>query len=219
MFQRDFFMRMIEQMTEAAGQIMQLRKEQKQAEAIQLIDDLLDKDFGLSSKLLRSLSDEDLVAVMTTNGVVQTDQLQAIALLFKQQGELYEDLGQENEAYTRELQALQLFMRLTLLDAPTAIADSAKEAGELLDKLSDYELPIQTRMLEAEWHEATGRYDLAENTLYELLEDEGIDWQVIGSFYSRIRLIDDDTLEEGGLPRDEVDAAYVDLVLKYNNKG
>ena len=69
MFQRDYFMRMIEQMTEVLGQVLKLRREQKQVDALQLIDELLDQRFRLSSKLIRSLSDEDLMKVMTTNGI------------------------------------------------------------------------------------------------------------------------------------------------------
>ncbi|MFD1954160.1 DUF6483 family protein [Paenibacillus thailandensis] len=211
MFQRDYLMRMIEQMTEAIGQVMQLRKERKQEEALQLLDDLLDRQFGLSARLLRSLSDEDLVKMMTQNGIVQADSLQAIAVMFKQQSEMQEELGRDDESYELGLKALRLFMRLTLLGAPATVADSAGEARQLLAKLNAYELPEDTKLLQAEWHEAEGEYDLAENILYELYEDGYITTEHLEQFYRRLLLYGDDKLEAGGLPREEVETGLADL--------
>lgn len=211
MFQRDYLMRMIGQMTEVLGQVLQLRKERKQEEAVLLLDELLDRQFGLSSKLLKSLSDEDLLKLMSTNGVVQADNVQAVAIMFKQQALLHEELGNEDESYALGLKSLHLFMRLTLLDAPASVADPSAEAKELLEKLEKYELPVQTKRLQAEWYEAEGQYDLAENGLYELLEDGYADKEELEAFYRRLLLYEDDKLEAGGLPRGEVETGLADL--------
>ncbi|WP_341279406.1 DUF6483 family protein [Paenibacillus sp. FSL H8-0537] len=204
MFQRDYFMRMIEQMTEAVGQVMQLRRELKQADALIVIDELLDRRFGLSGKLIRTLSDEDLLAVMTKNGVVETDNIQAIAILFKQEAELYEDLGKEAESFAHSLKALHLFMRLSLIDAPPTLANSSDEAAILLGKLSPYELSSRTKRLVAEWHESEGAFALAENIWYELLEDGAADKGEVAAFYMRLLPFQEDKLAAGGLPIEEI---------------
>lgn len=213
MFQRDYLMRMIEQITEALGEVMQLRKERKQEEGLELLDDMLERQFGLSGKLIRSLSDDDLLKLMSANGVVQVDNLQAIAVTFKEQAELHEELGHEDESYELNVKALQLFMRLTLLGAPASIVNPADEARKLMDKLGEYELPVYMKRLQTEWHESEGEYDQAENLMYELLDDGHIEKEEMASFYRRLLLYEDGRLEEGGLPRNEIQSGLADLGL------
>ncbi|GGG82428.1 DUF6483 family protein [Paenibacillus radicis (ex Gao et al. 2016)] len=214
MFQRDYFMRMIGQMTEAVGQIMQLKREMKHDEALLIIDELLDKRFGLSGKLIRSLSDKDLIGVMTTNGVVETDNLQAIAVLMKQEAELLEAQGKEEASFIHYLKSLHLFMRLSLLGAAPTLVEPAKEAEQLLDKLKLYELPEETKLLRAEWHEGESQFDQADNVLHELLEDGAIPKEEVVDFYRRLLLYDDEKLLSGGLSREELEQGVEELAAK-----
>jgi hypothetical protein len=204
MFQNDYFMRMIAQMTEAVGQVMGLRRERKQEEALLFIGEELDKRFRLNAKLIRSLSDEDLVRMMTSSGVVETANLHAIALLLKEEADIHDELGRPELSYPVRLKALHLFLRLAVLDAPPLLRTPSEEARDLLGKLGDYELPRATKLLLLEWHELEGWYDQAENVLYELLEDEALSPDEAEQFYRRLLLLPDESLETGRLPREEV---------------
>lgn len=205
MFQRDYFMRMIEQLTEAVGQIMNLRQGRKHEEALLFIDELLDKRFRLSSKLIRSLSDEDLMKVMTTNGILESDHLQAIAVLMKEEAELYSELGRKDESFFTYVKSLHLFLRLSLADAEPTIAEPRDQIKVLLERLSPYELPVPAKRLLMEWHEAEGHYDLAENVMYELLEDNALKLSEAEDIYRRMLLQHNERLEAGGLPREEIE--------------
>lgn len=204
MFQRDYFMRMIEQMTEVVGRLMALRQEKKQEEALTSIDELLNRQFRLSGKLIRSLSDEDIVKMMTVRGVVETADLHAIALLMKQEAVLLDELDQPDQSYLVRIKALHLFIRLALLDAEPLLRTPSEEAGELAASLRRYELPQATKELMLQWHEAEGRYDQAENVLDELFADGLLPLEEADAFYRRLLLLPDEKLVEGGLPRDEV---------------
>ncbi|OMF22353.1 hypothetical protein BK133_26525 [Paenibacillus sp. FSL H8-0548] len=204
MFQRDYFMRMIEQMTEAVGQIMNLRRERKQEEALLFIDELLDKRFRLSSKLIRSLSDEDLMKVMTTNGILESDHMQAIGILMKQEAELHAELGREDESFHAYVKALHLFIRLSLADAEPTIVEPREQVNELLEKLLPYELPMPTKRLLVEWHEIEGHFDLVENMMHELLAEGALGSPDAEEIYRRLLLQSDERLEAGDLPREEV---------------
>ncbi|MBB3071687.1 hypothetical protein FHS14_004696 [Paenibacillus baekrokdamisoli] len=197
-------MRMIGQMGQVMGQMMGLRKEQKQEEALFVIDDLFNQQFRLNGKLIRSLSDVDLIRILTTNGVVETANLHAIALLMKEEGEILEELGRLDQSYVSRLKAFHLFMRLALLDAPLLLRTPSEEANDLALQLKAYELPEATKRLMFEWYEADGRYDQAENVLYELLVDGMLLQEEADDFYRRLLLLPDERLIEGGLPRDEV---------------
>lgn len=211
MFQRDYFMRMISQMTEALGQVLGLRKQMKQEEALLVLDELLDKHFRLSSKLIRSLSDEDLIKVMTTNGLVDTDHLQAIAVLMKQEALLHGELGREAECYALYVRSLRLFLRLSLMGAEPTIVEPREQIAELLDLLSAYELPEPAKRLLMEWYEAEGRYDRLENIMYELLESGALTSEEASGIYQRMLERSDEALAAGGLPREEVRQGIADL--------
>lgn len=204
MFQRDYFMRMIEQMTEAVGQILNLRRERKHEDALLFIDELLDKKFRLSSKLIRSLSDEDLMKMMTTNGILETDHLQAIALLMKQEAEVNAELGREDESFFAYLKSLHLFVRLALAGAEPTFAEPREMIKELQDKLLPYELPMKSKRLLLEWNMEEGRFDFAENLMHELLEDNALGLAEAKDIYRRMLLQTDGALEAGGLPREEI---------------
>lgn len=197
-------MRMIEQMGEAAGVIMGLRQQRKHEEALLVIDDLLDRRFRMNGKLIRQLSDADLVRMMTTNGVVETANLSGVALLMKEEAAILNELGRTDQSYPVQLKAFHLFMRLALLDAPALLRTPSEEAAELAQQLDGYELPRATKLLMWEWYEGDKRYDDAENILHELLEDGMVDREEAEEFYRRLLLLPDESLETGGLPRDEV---------------
>ncbi len=214
MFQRDYFMRMIAQMTEAIGQVMKLRKEHKQEEALFVIDELLDKEFRLSSKLIRSLSDEDLVKVMSTNGETDTDHLLAIALLLKQEALLLAELGKETESFSGYVKALRLFLRLSLMGAEPTFAAPNAEIRDLLATLQPYELPVPAKRLLMAWHEAEGRYDELENVMFEMVEDMALSSAEAAAIYERLLLLSDESLAAGGLPREEIRQGLADLSVE-----
>lgn len=197
-------MRMIEQMSEVAGQVMGLRQQRKQEEALLVIDELLDRKFRMNGKVIRQLSDADLVRIMTLHGVVETANLHAIALLIKEESEILIELGRTDQVFPLQLKAFHLFMRLSLLDAPAMLRTPSEEAAEMAAKLDVYELPEATKLLMYEWHEGDGRYDQAENVLHELLEDGVLIQEDAVDFYRRLLLLPDESLIAGGLPRDEV---------------
>lgn len=212
MFQRDYFMRMIGQMSEAMGQVMGLRSQRKSEEALLVIDDLLEKRFRLNAKLLRGLADEDLIALMTTNGVPEQENLQAVALLFKEEADIYDEMGEEAQGYRLRLRSLHLFMRLSLMGSEPVVADPAGEADKLLKQLAPFELPADTKELLTRWLEDQGRFDQAENLLYERLDDGEAEAGEAEAFYRRLLLYDDERLEAGGLSRGEVVQGLADVM-------
>jgi hypothetical protein len=214
LFQRDYFMRMIQQMTEAIGQIMQLRKEHKQEEGLLLLDELLEKHFHLSRKLISSLSDEDLVKVVSRNGMIDAEQLQAIALLLKQEALLQNDLGRERESYGSAVRSLRLFLRLSIMKAEPIAGEINGQIEELCSLLKPYELPLSAKRLLLEWHEAEGRYDQVENIMYELIEDSVMPAADAAVIYRRLLELDDMQLEAGGLPREEALQGLKELNVK-----
>lgn len=207
MFQRDYFMRMIAQMTEAIGQVLRLRQEHKHEEALIVIDELLEKHFRLNGRLVRSLSEEDLIRLMSKNGISDTDQLQAVALLIKQEAILRDEMGMESESFALNVRSLRLFIRLSLMEAEPVIVRPEEQIEELLEALAPYELPDSAKRLLMEWHESQGRYDKTEDVMHELLESGALTAADAAGTYERLLGMSDERLEAGGLPRTEIEQA------------
>ena len=211
MFQRDYMMRMIQQMTEAMAQVMGMRQRKEHQEALRLIDDLLDRKLRLKPNLVYALSEEDLIRLLTTSGVADIVSLQAIARLLKEAGDIHMAEGDEATGYARWIKSLNLNLRLSLLDAEPVIADPDEEAEQLLRSLAAYELPPGTKRQLAAWHEQRRRYDQAENWLHEWLEDGGGTAEEAAAFYLRLLKLSDERLETGGLPRHEVESGLAGI--------
>lgn len=218
MFHRDYFMRIIGQMTEALAALSGLRQRGKQEEGLKVIGELLKRQFRLTDDLLRTLSPNDIISLMTVSGVRDDAGLQAIAALLKEQGDLHEALNEPGASYSSRLKALHLSLRLALEDADPLVADPRALASGLLDKLGDYELPTEIKRLAAAFYEQEGRYGKAEDAWYELLDDGEASTQDIRALYSRLLRREDAELEAGGLPRAEIEEARAGLEESGNDE-
>ncbi|WP_270165187.1 DUF6483 family protein [Paenibacillus sp. SYP-B4298] len=219
MFQRDYLMRMIHQMSEAMGKIMGLRQQRESKEALELIDELLDRYFRLNSRLLESLSPEDIIHLMTRSGNIDYPSLQAIGLLLRERAAICEDEGEEERAAALRARALHLFLRCSLDRSGTTAADPDEEAQELERLLAPYKLPEPLGRHLLRWHEVNGRLAKAEDLLYELLEDGALEAVEAQRFYRRLEQLEDEQLEAGGLSRSEIREATEQLELQWNQQG
>ncbi|WP_020620200.1 DUF6483 family protein [Paenibacillus daejeonensis] len=211
MFQRDYFMRMIEQMTQSIGQVVGLRDRKEHLQALAIVDELLDREFRLNSRLIDSLTDQELVGMLTTGGVLDHGSLQGIARLLREKGEIYEEQGDPEASYAALLKSLHLFLYGALEDAEPATAEPREEIDKLQTLLRAYELPEETKRLLLQWEESERHLDRAENLLHELLEDGQMKVQEAESFYLRLLAMPADQLASGRLSLDEVREAYEEL--------
>ncbi|MWC30065.1 DUF6483 family protein [Paenibacillus sp. MMS18-CY102] len=225
MLQRDYMMRMIAGMTEALGQMMGLRRQQKHEEALSLSGDLLEKLLRIRPELARRLSAEDLIDMLGQRGTADPDDIRALGLLMGAEADTLEELGREAEANVLRGKALHMHLAAELEEqahkhalseellasggAERIIGEHAKqeradEAAPLLAKLAGVRLPARTGKLAADGYERRGRYDKAEDLWYAMLEDGDARVEEAAAFYERLEQRSDEQLIAGGLPRDEV---------------
>ncbi|WP_334078204.1 DUF6483 family protein [Paenibacillus sanfengchensis] len=204
MLRKDYLVRMLEEMTEMIGKVFGLKQQRKWIEALWELDELYKKLFRLNSRLLGSLSAKDIVEMMRTGGTVESDKLQSLARLMKEEADVLTASGQREEGILRARKALHLYLAAYTHGADPGIWKLHGEVSELLERLKGFRLPEDTERLLMSYEESRGNYDLAENALYRLLEsgearrEEGI------AFYTRLLAQGPDKLEQGGLPEEEV---------------
>lgn len=204
MFRRDYIVRMIEDMTAMVAKVLTLKQEKKTTEALYEVDELLNRHFRLNSRLLNSLSVEDIIDMFRIGGVLESDKLQGVARLLKEEAGIYNEGGNKEAALFRAMRSLHLFLYADLNGADRELLQMNREIDELLKETEGYLLPAKTEQLLLAYMESLGRYSKAEDSLYRLWE-QGLDVAAEGKeLYNRLLLQTPEALELGLLPLTEV---------------
>lgn len=207
MFHRkDYLVRMIEEMSQVIGTVItKLRKERKQQEALQSLEELLSGLHMPGAKLLTSLPEDNIIQMISTGGSIEPDRLAAVGMILKERGEILEEFGSGQEGLNTRLKALYLLLKSHELGANPKVIDYPSAVQELVNSFRTFCLPSPTLLLLHKYYVDLGHYDLAENALYDLFEVGEKDTRQLGFlFYERLLELPEELLESGGLPIDEV---------------
>lgn len=216
MLRRDYLVRMIEEMTEMIGKIFNLKQQRKTIEALWELDEWYQRQFRLNSSLLRSLSAIDIVELFRSGGILEGDQLQSLARMLREEGDVYLISGELDEGIIRHMKALHLYLAALLNGADRKLWNIDGEIRELLGLLQGYRLPNDTERLLLQYEEEQGRFDLAENALFRLLKSGGLTKIEATTFYERLLEYDASMLEQGGLPLVEVREGLEEVLKGYD---
>nr|WP_306220657.1 DUF6483 family protein [Cohnella sp. WQ 127256] len=184
---------------------MGLRQQQKQKEALDLIDEFLGRELRLRSRLAMGLSDEDLLSMLSVTGSPNAESVAVVAACLQQEADLLSDLGQTEESVPRYAKALRLDLYLIHNKMEIEGWDIRQHIEQLLRSLSSYELDTKTKLALWPWYESKGQLTEAEDLLYELEEEGVISAEEGDNFYARLSELEDSMLEAGGLPRGEME--------------
>lgn len=222
MAQRDYILRMFEEMSRAIAQIIYHRQMKDYQAAHDLIDEQFKQTLGMSGSFILSLSDEMLLSMLTTLDTLNIEKCWLVALLLKAEGELATDEQDENKSFHCYLKACNLFLEALYDQNQNQDIEKIAEIEELWSKLEDYELPLRTRQMFFWYFEYTGRYGKAEDMLFDILEaEDGDDLECIEAieetlekgeaFYARLLGKNDAALEAGNFSRSEISESLTRL--------
>lgn len=219
MVQRDYILRLIEQLGPGAAALIrsaEQRKGHQYREAGRTIDQTLRQFFGLDSEAVRGLSAEELVGLVRLghSPLVGSDalaeKLVLLASILAEQADL--DAAQNDPEGSADcaLKSLQIFLVVLTGEDPTAERAIAA-LDPLLNHLAAYDLPAPTKQQLWQHYERAGEFARAEDWLFALLEDDPAALPDGIAFYDRLAWRTDDELARGNLPRDEVAAGLAEL--------
>ncbi len=210
MLRKDYLTRMIEEMTEAVGEMLGLRRQQKNEQALEKLDGVLKRNFRMSEQMLRSLPPEELIQLFRQRGeAVDAESLQLVARMLQENAEIREDMGDEQEAVLARTKALHLYLYAALNGASRELVDYPSRIEEVRTLLARYRLPAGVERLIMLYEEREGRYVQAEDAMYRMLnvspeEDQDV-LEEGRMFYARLSALEDDQLQAGGLTRAELE--------------
>lgn len=175
MVNKDYVLREIELFTRRLTILLGLRKFNKFEEALIFVDDLYLQTLGLTSSFVNSLSEEMLREMISPLGVLNMEKCLWLAVLLKAEGDIYDDQHKDKESYYRYLKSLSLFLIAFSDEKTLRDTQLGTEIVTLLDKLKEYELPLPTSKRLFVYYELNGQYAKAEDTLFEMLDRDGIE--------------------------------------------
>lgn len=219
MMQRDYILRLIEQLGQVWAILYTLVSKGQIAEALLVIDQALQRLVGFSLAEAEALSADDLIALIRLSGSrleesIVADQLTVLASLLREAADAYAIQGDPDRADNQRLKALHLFLAALTGNGSPSSPQVAEAVEPLLEQLSEYELPARVKDLLWQHFERVGQFAKAEDWLFEFLEDDQAEPDTVErgiAFFERLLERSDAELVQGDLPRDEVLAGLAQL--------
>jgi hypothetical protein len=108
MYEKDYIMRMIEQMIKVLLEIFGLRQKGSFEEVFEVIDMTLEKYTGLSSKMIDEFDSSSLIAYFSPGGNLNLERCFVVGVLLKEEGDALYELKKIHDAVRRYNKSLAL---------------------------------------------------------------------------------------------------------------
>ena len=205
MINKDYILRLAERFGRELAILLHLRKSNRHEEALITIDDLFLRNTGLTTHFINSAPEDMLLKMISPLGILNLDKCLWIAVLLKEEGNIYAEIEKPDESYYRYVKSLRFFLEAALTDKTIKDVDIASATGEILQKLEEFELPFSLKTRLFRYFELTGSYNKAEDILFEMVESD--DSAAHGmresgrEFYQRLLKKQDTDLQAGDFSR------------------
>ena len=214
MITRDYFLRMIHQLAQVIAKVLKLTEVKQYNDALEEIQLSSKQLLGMDLRLLTSLSDTEFIRLLSLGERFEVEKCVVTAKLLRLIGEVREGQVDDIGKYHSYTTSLSLLLELLFRESETLPKEYFDEIDVLISKLSSYDLSSDLLRKLFRFYGIVRRYDAAENVVFDLVErDSGFGAEGV-KFFERLRTKSDEELEEGNLPRNEVEAGIAELLRK-----
>ncbi|HEY5573163.1 MAG TPA: DUF6483 family protein [Anaerolineales bacterium] len=208
MLTEDYLIRQINLAIAALAKILGLKTAGQFQAALYEIDQLLEQLIGLRSYMIKNLSDEGILAILSNAEGVDTDRLLIVADLIKHEGDILAEKKYAEESAGNYARALNFFLEVQLSGGPRYLDPPDAQIEEMLNQLTSSEFPAETLFNLYLYFEQKGEYARSEEMLSRVAGITGWQEDLIKEhedFYGRLLERPDQEIELGGLSRFEVE--------------
>lgn len=214
MITEDYFLRMINQLSYVLASVLKLMKLKRHDEALEEIQASSRQLLGMDLRLLTTLSDAEFIRLLSLGERFDVEKCVVISELLRVIGEIREEQRKEHDAYVVRCRALGLFLELPQWEAVALPREYFDKVDELIVKLVPDGISLALMKKVFAYYEKSGRFDKAEDLLFDIVEEERSFSDSGVAFYERLLQKSDEELAQGGLSREEVDAGKRDLLKR-----
>ncbi len=216
MLTKDYIMRMVDTLIRVIERLLELKRGNNTEEGFLEIDKLTKEFFGFDRKFIDSLSDAQLIKMISNNESLISPNCYLLGVIFKEEADLYK-LRNDQEKYIEMSERSLYFFVEGLKTNPVLIEpEHLKIVDTVAGRLKDMEINIDTEESLFFYYEFRGKFDEAENLIFDLID---YDPKYIADgirFCQRLLQKPNEILTNGNLPREEVEESLVLLNKKIN---
>jgi len=145
MIQRDYIMRMAQQLARAISKILRLKESHQYHEALETVDQTFQKLFKLNSKLFDSLSTDSIMELLKLENSGVKQKCFWLADLIKEEAEIYESLKDIQISKSKYLKSLELYLEGITYGDDSTVSDYFAKIKEIIGKFEQQELPNKVK--------------------------------------------------------------------------
>jgi tetratricopeptide (TPR) repeat protein len=146
MYTEDFILRQIRLAMAVLVQVLGFKQAGQYGQALQAIDQALEALMGLRANLLKHLSDDKLLNMLTIQDTLDVERLSILAELFQEEAEIMALQGRDDEAQAAYQRTLRFYLEIALDDPSRLPEDTIGKIEAVRSKLDGRSLPLETQM-------------------------------------------------------------------------
>lgn len=205
-YSQDYIKRMLEQLGELWAEVVGQLTRGDDAAALERIEQAYRDLVHLDRDLVHKTGEDFLILAVTVGKVGDIDRSIALCDLLRLEAQVHERTGDEATRQQCLLKALNIVLEAALRLSHGTSQLHVERIDALLEEARTCDLSVATLWRIFTYHEMRGRFDKAEDAVYELIElDPDTYSEQAHEFYARLMLLPDHELERGGLTRAEVE--------------
>ena len=216
MIRRDYILRMIEEFCRGLARLRAYIEFEDWKQASNALDGEFQKLIGLGAEAVVQKSETELFA-----NVIRGEATSAVAektlmlvRLLKEAGDVAVGEGRNNESHAYYLKGLHLLLDVIARGEALEFPEFVPQVEAFVLALRDIVLPVSTQAKLMQHYEKSDQFARAEDALFAILDQEPDNPGVFDlgtEFYRRLERRTDRILEEGNLPRAELEAGLKEL--------
>jgi len=207
MFQKDYIMRMIEQLANVLAKVMGFKVSNRIEEIHPVLNEALYDFTGLGEAAIEGLSYKDLIDLVSGFDQINPAKCYILAELLKAKADAFASSSELNKSFNLYLKSFNIYAEVLLSNNKSDFEPNYNTIDETISIIRQFQLPYETQKLRFRYYERVMNYDKAEDVLFELL-DQGAYQKIMLSegiaFYERLKKVKPEDLEKGNLPLEEV---------------
>lgn len=176
------------------------------SEALKKINRGMKGILGLDISTVDTLSFNNVIELVSKENQCDFDKYMALGELLYFQGYIYESLNDETRKINYYQKALMSFYE-AYKDCNGIDERYRDDIFEILEFLNEFEISLEDQNTIFKFYEYLRYFDKAEDVLFAMIKQSSRDEKVIREgieFYNRLKNMNEDTLNEGNLPLEEV---------------
>jgi len=200
--EQDYFMRMISELGRIMSRILFMKEQRDFPRAVLEIQTAARTLLGIDHVIISSMSAAQLRGLLGTDPALAVPRAYVLGLLLAEEADVRALMGEEADLLRAK--SLELLLDAWRDEEKPLGQDHTQRIDALLARLSGRLLPSELLKKVLAFQEWNGRFDRAENTLYDILDSTPEFAPEALQFYRRLLLRSDAELAAGNLPREEV---------------